>query len=71
MSQKERILNHLKRYGSITSWESFEIYGATRLSAIIYNLKKDGYEFNEEWIKRKNRFGEQVEFKKYILKEDK
>ena len=71
MSQKERILNHLKRYGSITSWESFEMYGATRLSAIIYNLKKDGYEFNEEWIKRKNRFGEQVEFKKYILKEDK
>ena len=71
MSQKERILNHLKRYGSITSWESFEMYGATRLSAIIFNLKKDGYEFNEEWIKRKNRFGEQVEFKKYILKEDK
>ena len=50
MTQKDRILRHLKDYGHITSWESFSEYGITRLSAIIYNLKHiDGYSFDEEW----------------------
>lgn len=68
MTQKERILDHLKKYGSITTWESFERYGDTRLSDKIYRLKKDGYDFDEEWITKKNRFGSPVTFKKYILK---
>ena len=66
-TQKERILNHLQKYGSITTLESFKEYGDTRLSDKIYQLKKDGYKFSEEWIKSKNRFGEKVQFKKYIL----
>lgn len=70
MTQKERILEHLKKYGSITTWESFELYGDTRLSDKIYQLKKDGYSFGEEWIKKENRFGKQIEFKKYILREE-
>ena len=67
MTQKQRILEHLKKYGSITTWESFELYGDTRLSDKIYQLKKDGYTFNEEWIKKENRYGKMIEFKKYIL----
>ena len=67
-TQKERILNHLKQYGSITTWESFELYGDTRLSDKIYRLKKDGYNFDEEWIKKENRYGKMIEFKKYILR---
>lgn len=69
-SQKDRILQHLKKYGSITTWESFELYGDTRLSDKIYRLKKDGYNFDEEWIKKTNRYGKQIEFKKYILREE-
>lgn len=70
MSQKERILAHLKKYGSIITWESFELYGDTRLSDKIYQLKKDGYNFDEEWIKKENRYGKMIEFKKYILREE-
>ncbi|MGN0967146.1 MAG: helix-turn-helix domain-containing protein [Candidatus Coprovivens sp.] len=70
MTQKDRILRHLRDYGHITSWESFVEYGITRLSAIIYNLKHlDGFEFDEEWQTRTNRYGEKTSFKKYILKE--
>ena len=69
MTQKQRILEHLKKYGSITTWDSFELYGDTRLSDKIYRLKQDNYEFDEEWITRKNRYGKLVTFKKYILKE--
>lgn len=36
---------HLYNHGSITSWEAIKKYRATRLSAIIYNLKKKGFVF--------------------------
>lgn len=36
---------HLLKHGSITSWEAIKKYRATRLSAIIYNLKKKGFVF--------------------------
>ena len=42
-SQSDAILWHLKKYGSITSYEAIKEYGATRLSAIIFNHRKDGY----------------------------
>ena len=68
MTRKDRILDHLIKYGSITTWESFELYGDTRLSDKIYRLKKEDYEFDEEWITKVNRYGAKVTFKKYILK---
>lgn len=47
LSQTQMVLQHLVEHGSITSYEAFELYGATRLSAIIYELrhrhKKDIY----------------------------
>ena len=50
---------------SITSFEAFTEYGATRLSAIIFNLRKN-HIITDEWIERTNRFGENVRFKKYL-----
>lgn len=70
ISQKQRILNYLLINKSITTWESYELFGDTRLSDKIYCLKKDGYKFEEEWLENKNRYGEKVRFKKYILKEE-
>lgn len=55
MESKElRVLAHLKKHRSITSWEAIKLYRATRLSAIIFNLRERGYdirsvmEYNEE-----------------------
>lgn len=64
----DRILRHLKDYGSITSWESFEEYGNTRLSATIFLLRKDGYDIVSEKVGRKNRYGKVVYFAKYTLR---
>jgi hypothetical protein len=36
------VKSHLLTKGNITSWEAIECYNATRLSAIIFNLKKYG-----------------------------
>lgn len=65
-SQKDRILNHLRKYGSITQKDAWELYGASRLSAIIYNLKyKDGYNIQTQMEKGQNRYGETTYFGVY------
>lgn len=42
-TQKELIEKHLLKKGKITSWEAFKRYGITRLSHIIYLLRKEDY----------------------------
>lgn len=64
---KEILLDHFKRFEAITTLDAIEMYGMTRLSAVIYNLKKDGYKFKDKWIKVENRQGKQVEVKAYVL----
>lgn len=65
MTLRKAVLRHLREYKSITSFEAFTEYGATRLSAIIFDLRKK-HIITDEWIERKNRFGEEVRFKKYL-----
>lgn len=67
MTKTERVLRHLQEFGSITSWEAIKEYGATRLSAIIFNLKKKGYTFADEQVDFTDRYGYPGHFKKYIL----
>ena len=55
------------QHGSITSMEAIQVYGATRLSAIIYNLRKDGLKIVTESITQKNRYGNSTTFAKYKL----
>ena len=40
-SKVKKVLQHLLMYGSITSWDAIKLYKATRLSAIIFELKKN------------------------------
>lgn len=68
MKQEEKVLRHLKELGSITSWEAIMEYGITRLSAVIFNLRKQGYFIESERITTKNRFGEPCTFAKYMLR---
>lgn len=68
MTQNEMLLDYLNKNGSITTYESFTELFITRLSARIHDLKQMGYEFNEEWITKKNRYGKICCFKKYILR---
>lgn len=47
-TQEEMILNHLKLYGSITSWDAITQYRITRISSIIFNLRGQGYDIITE-----------------------
>lgn len=66
-NKTEKVLNHLKEYGSITSLEAIELYGVTRLSAIIFNLRKQGLNIETIDLPFVDRFGNKSHYGKYIL----
>lgn len=66
-AQRLRILKHLRRCGSITSWEAIKEYGITRLSAVIFDLRQMGWNIPDEWEHTTNRYGEPTKFKRYYL----
>ena len=49
--QKQKVLIHLQEGKGITPLEALTKFGAFRLSAIIFNLKKDGYDIQTDMIK--------------------
>lgn len=67
ISQKQRIINYIREFGSITSYEAYADLGITQLGARIDQLKKEGYEFRTEWESSTNRFGERTDYKRYYL----
>lgn len=68
-TQRERVVDYISRFGSITSMQAFADLGITQLAARICELKDEGYEFKKEQVSATNRFGETVYFKKYSFAE--
>lgn len=67
MNQRQMILQYIKDFGSITSYQAYIDLGITQLATRIKELKEQGYNFKTEWISKKNRYGKNVAFKKYKL----
>lgn len=67
MSQRKAVLNHLISHKKITSMDAINLYGATRLSAIIYDLRKAGYNIVTHIKTTKNRYGNVVSYAEYEL----
>jgi hypothetical protein len=70
MNKTKAVQLHLVEKGSITSWEAIKEYGATRLSAIIYNLRERGMNIDTVMVEFTDRFGSKAKYAKYILKEN-
>lgn len=67
MNKTQKVLEHLQQKGTITSLEAIEQYGATRLSAIIFNLRKRGYNIQTVDVPFVDKFGTSSVYGKYIL----
>lgn len=66
MNKTKAVMLHLEEFGNITSWEAIQQYGATRLSAIIYNLRhRYGMNINNEVIEFTDRYGSKASYVKY------
>jgi hypothetical protein len=42
-TQKQEVLAYLKKHKNITSWEAIQEFHITRLAAVIFALKEEGY----------------------------
>lgn len=65
VSKLDKVLEHLQTYGSITSWEAIQKYGATRLSAIIYELRKH-HRIDSVDVEHKDMLGNNLVFSRYV-----
>lgn len=68
-TQKERVLDYMKRFDGITVREAFNDLGVTQLAARICEIEADGHEVTKSYESAKNRFNESVSFVRYRLKE--
>ena len=67
MTQEKAVLNHLIENGQITSWEAFAKFRVTRLSAIIFNLRHDGFQIVTVMKTKENSYGNTVNFAEYHM----
>lgn len=67
-NQTSEILKHLMdpNNDGITSKQAFDLYGCTRLSAKIFNLRKLGYDIETQMVVGYTRYGDTCEYAKYI-----
>ena len=69
-TQAERVLEYIKKFGSITTLEAFRDLGVTRLSARIFELRARGFDIDSTNITNKNRYGEKCTYSKYYLRKE-
>ena len=67
MTQSEKIIRHLRDYGSISSAEAMHEYGIMRLASRISDLKKVGIPIRREMVSGKNRYGEATSYARYSI----
>lgn len=69
MTKTQAVLQWLQTGSSISSMEAIQNFGATRLSAIIFNLRRKGYNIEAVTCEGTDRFGNPMRFARYYLRE--
>ena len=67
MTQEERLLRHLKTFGSITNREAVVELGIGSPTKVLSVLKSAGVELHKETVTGKNRYGEITHYTRYSL----
>lgn len=49
ITQRRQILDHLLKYGSITSWTAIQEYRCTRIAEYIRQLRAEGKDITSTW----------------------
>lgn len=64
---QQRVFDYIVEFGSITTLQAFVDLGESRLSAMIFELKKKGVHIIGERKTVKNRYGENRSIKEYRI----
>lgn len=70
MTQNEKIVDYMKRFGSITQFEAITDLGVMRLASRISDLRRQGVQIKSETVTVKNRFQEDCHISRYSLIEE-
>ena len=64
---EQRVFDYMVEFGSITTLQAFVDLGESRLSAMIFNLKKKGVNIADERKQVSNRYNEKRFIKEYRI----
>lgn len=64
----ERVINYMREFGSITTFDAFVDLGCIRLSEYIRQARIK-LNIKDKWEKTINRYGEKVEYKRYWIED--
>lgn len=70
MTQKEKVMQYMKDFGKITTFEAFTDLGITRLSARIFDISSKGVKIGRKTKCAKNRYGEPVHYMEYWIESE-
>ena len=70
MTQGERIVEYIERFGSISPLEAFRDLGITKLATRISEMRRNGIEFDQVYTETKNRFGDTCHYMRYYLRRE-
>jgi hypothetical protein len=68
-SKTQQVKTRLIQFGAITSWQAIQLFGATRLSAIIFNLRDRGMDIKSKAIEGIDKNGYKTRYVEYTYKE--
>jgi len=63
---KQRIIDYIEKFGSITTFQAFTDLGCTRLSEYIRQIREER-KVLDKTISTKNRYGEKVWYKEFYF----
>ena len=66
-TQNDRIVDYIKKFGSITQLEALQDLGVMRLASRISDLRRLGYPIVSDTEIVTNRFGEKCHVKRYKI----
>ncbi len=69
MNKHKAVLQWLQANASISSMEAIKNFGATRLSAIIFNLRKRGHNIETVMVEGRDQFGNHMRYARYYLRD--
>lgn len=67
MTQNDRVLAYIDKFGSITQREALNVLGVARLASRVNDLRKLGHPIISEVVVGENKFGEPTRWARYRM----
>lgn len=67
MTQHERIIEYIEKFGSITPMDAFSDLGITKLATRVSEMRRRGIPIKCNFEKSFNRYGQAVSYMRYTL----